>query len=138
MRMPRTPTQCNLKLPNNLQPVTRMDMNRTYGPFVHTLNKGGLKEIITAEKLRGAEAANYMANDVKAVRAYAGTFELQKKNKNWSGRNHIHIEFLTFTPPRSGLPPGYAEWCGEQLIEDHLSIKILRVVNGEGESVLVP
>jgi hypothetical protein len=112
-----------------------MDTARTYGPFVHTLNRGGLKEIVTTGKLRGAEASNHLTNDVKAVRAYVGTFEFQKKNKNWSGRLKTHIEFLTFTPPRDGLPPGYAEWSGEQLINDHLPIKVLRVLNSEGEPV---
>jgi hypothetical protein len=117
-----------------IQLVTQM---RTYGPYVHTLNKGGLNEIVTTSKLRGTEASNYMANDRRAVRAYVGTFEYQKKNKNWSGRKSIHIEFLTFVPPRSGLPPGAAEWGEELLIEGYLPIQILRVVNGEGENVNV-
>jgi hypothetical protein len=106
-----------------------------YGPFVHTLNKGGLKEIVTTEKLRGTQASNHLANDSKAVRAYVGTFEHQKKNKNWSGRLSTHIEFLSFVPPRSGLPPGYAEWTDESLVEGYLAISIQRVVNGEGEDV---
>ena len=112
-----------------------MTESRTYGPFVHTLNRGGLKEIVTAGKLRGAEAGNYLSNDRKAVRAYVGTFEHQKRNKNWSGRTSTHIEFLTFLPPRSGLPPGYAEWSEELLVGGYLPIKILRVLNGEGETV---
>jgi hypothetical protein len=112
-----------------------MAENRTYGPYVHTLNRGGLREILTTGKLRGSEASNYMANDRKAVRAYVGTFEYQKKNKNWSGRQSVHIEFLSFVPPRSGLAPGYAEWDGDLLTEGHLPIKILRVLNGEGEPV---
>jgi hypothetical protein len=112
-----------------------MDVNRTYGPFLHTLNKGGLKEIVTTGKLRGTEASNHLANDNKAVRAYVGTFEHQKKNKNWSGRLSTHIEFLSFVAPRSGLPPGYAEWNDALLTEGHLSIKILRIVNGEGEPI---
>jgi hypothetical protein len=112
-----------------------MIQEKTYGPFVHTLNKGGLKEIVTTAKLRGTQASNHLANDAKAVRAYIGTFEHQKKNKNWAGRLSIHIEFLTCLPPRSGLPPGYAEWTEESLIEGYLAISIQRVVNGEGESV---
>jgi hypothetical protein len=36
---------------------------------------------------------------------------------------------------RTGLPPGYAEWSEDQLIEGHLPIQILRIVNGEGEPV---
>mgnify|MGYP000849042494 CR=1 FL=1 len=108
---------------------------RTYGPFVHTLNKGGLNAIRTGSKLRGTNASNHMANDSIAVRAYIGTFEHQKKNKNWHGRESVHIEFTTEIPPRSGLPPGYAEWT-DGLIEGHLPIKITRVLNGEGESVL--
>lgn len=112
-----------------------MDETRTYGPFVHTINKGGLKEIVTSGKLRGAAASNNMANDSRAVRAYVGSFEHQKQNKRWSGRVSIHIEFLSFSPPRPNLPPGYAEWVDDQLIENHLAIKILRVVNGEGELV---
>jgi hypothetical protein len=111
---------------------------RTLGPFVHTLNKGGLKEIVTSGKLRGAPAANHMANDRKAVRAYVGSFEEQKKNKNWSGRISVHIEFMTSVPPRPQLPPGYAEWTEDQLSEGFLPIRILRVLNGEGEAVVTP
>jgi hypothetical protein len=114
-----------------------MTSERTYGPFVHGLNKGGLKEIITSSKLRGANAENYMANDHPAVRAYPGTFEYQKKNKNWSGRKNIFIEFLTYIPLRSGLGPGQAEWRDGELVEGYLRIKILRVVNGEGEPVSI-
>lgn len=105
-----------------------------YGPFVHTLNKGGLKEIRTTGKLRAAAASNNMANDRPAVRAYVGTFEYQRKNKNWHDRQSVHIEFTTTIPPRSGLPPGYAEWT-DTLIEGHLPIKINRVLNGAGEEV---
>ncbi|MEO6276749.1 hypothetical protein [Roseateles sp.] len=113
-----------------------MQTDMTFGPFVHTLNKGGLKEIVITGKLRGAAASNHLANDHKAVRAYVGTFEHQKKNKNWHGRVSIHIEFLSFVAPCGALPPGYAEWGEELLTEGHLPIKLLRVVNGEGESVL--
>ena len=115
-----------------------MQEPRTFGPFVHTLNKGGLNEIVTASKLRGSVASNHLANDNKAVRAYVGSFEHQRKNKRWSGRVSIHIEFLALIPPRSDLPPGYAEWTEDQLVESHLPIKILRVVNGEGEFVARP
>lgn len=112
-----------------------MTQARTYGPYVHTLNKGGLKEIVTTGRLRGTEASNNLANDRRAVRAYVGTFEQQKKNKNWSGRQSVHIEFVTSVPPRSGLSPGYAEWDDSLLVAGYLPIEILRVVNGEGEKV---
>ncbi len=113
-----------------------MSEQRTYGPFVHTLNKGGLREIVTTGKLRGTTASNHLANDSKAVRAYVGTFKHQKRNKNWSGRTSVHIEFLSYAPPRPNLPPGYAEWSDDQLIQGHLPISIVRVVNGEGESLM--
>jgi hypothetical protein len=109
--------------------------DKTYGPYVHGLNKGGLNEIMTSSKLRGTLPSNHVASDRPAVRAYVGSFELQRKNKNWSGRDKTFIEFTTRLPPRAGLPPGYAEWSDEQLIEGHLPIRILRVVNGEGEPV---
>lgn len=110
---------------------------KLYGPFIHGLNKGGLREIVNTSKLRGTSASNNMSNDSTAVRAYVGSFEYQKKNKRWSGRANIYIEFQTYTPPRCGLPPGYAEWTEESLINSYLKIKILRVVNGEGELVSV-
>ncbi|MEJ8854150.1 hypothetical protein WKW79_06205 [Variovorax robiniae] len=110
---------------------------RTFGPFVHTLNKGGLREIVTSGKLRGTPASNHLANDHLAVRAYAGSFEHQKRNKNWSGRISRHIEFVSHVAPRPGLPPGYAEWTDEQLIDGHLRIQILRVLDGEG-SIVTP
>lgn len=113
----------------------KMQEPRTYGPFVHTLNKGGLKQICISSSLKGTAASNHLANDRLAVRAYIGSFELQKKNKNWSGRQSTHIEFLSFTPPRPNLPPGYAEWDESQLQEGYLPIQILRVVNGEGEAI---
>ena len=103
---------------------------KVYGPFVHTLNKGGLQEIRTSSRLRGSAASNHMANDSIAVRAYVGSFEYQRKNKNWHGKT-IHIEFLTALPPRSGLPPGYAEWT-DNLIDGHLPIQITRVMLGDG------
>ena len=102
-----------------------------YGPFVHTLNKGGLAEIRAMSKLRGSAASNHMTNDSIAVRAYVGTFEYQKQNKNWSDARSVHIEFLTSIPPRSGLPPGYAEWT-DSLVDGHLPIQITRVLHGDG------
>ncbi|MCB1887832.1 MAG: hypothetical protein KDH20_09520 [Rhodocyclaceae bacterium] len=114
-----------------------MTDGKKYGPFVHKLNKGGLHAIVTTGKLRGAEGSNYFSNDRAAVRAYVGTFEYQKKNKNWSGRTSIFIEFMTTVPLRSGLGPGHAEWSGDELIEGYLPIQILRVLNGEGEAVPV-
>jgi hypothetical protein len=110
---------------------------RMYGPYVHQLNKGGLREIIIGGKLRGSVAGNHMANEDAAVRAYAGTFEYQQKNKNWGDRSRTYIEFMTFTPVRAGLGAGAAEWRGVQLTEGYLPIKILRVLNGAGESVPV-
>ena len=109
--------------------------SRKYGPFVHGLNKGGLGEIIASGKLRGTLGANHYANDRPTVRAYAGTFEYQKKNKNWSGRSSIFIEFTTPVPLRSGLGAGAAEWSGGDLIDGYLPISITRVVNGDGERV---
>lgn len=111
------------------------DSERTYGPFVHTLNKGGLKQIVVGQKLRGVVASNHMANDSAAVRAYVGTFEYQKKNKNWHGRVSVHLEFLTMIAPRNGLPPGYAEWSENELQDGYLPVEIIRVLNGEGEVV---
>ena len=106
----------------------------TYGPFVHKLNKGGLAEICLTSKLRGTAAGNNMANDRPAVRAYVGTFEHQQKNKNWSGKDSIYIEFLTSTPPRSGLAPGFAEWTEDGLVDGGLPIKIIRVLHGDGSA----
>jgi len=94
-----------------------------------------LKEITLIQKLRGATASNHMSNDNSAVRAYVGTFEQQKANKLWHGRDKTFIEFYTRKPHRSGLTPGYAEWCDEQLSDNHLTIKIKKVVNGEGEVI---
>ena len=108
---------------------------RLYGPYVHTLNKGGLKQIALAQKLRGATASNHMANDHAAVRAYVGTFEHQRKNKNWSSRESIHLEFMTTIAPRSDLPPGYAEWGEAELQQGYLPIQLTRVLNGAGELV---
>ena len=112
-----------------------MTKSRIFGPFVHTLNKGGLNEIRTSGKLRGTAASNHLANDSLAVRAYTGSFEHQKKNKNWHGRASVHIEFTTAFVPRPGLPPGYAEWASDELIDGYLPITITRVVNGEGEAI---
>jgi hypothetical protein len=112
-----------------------MDAIYKYGPFVHGLNRGGLKGIISESQLRGATASNHLANDRYAVRAYAGTFEEQKRNKRWSGRDKTFIEFMTMVPPRAGLPPGYAEWSDHLLMNNHLKIRILRVLNGEGEAI---
>ena len=109
--------------------------SRTYGPYVHGLNKGGLREIRATQKLRATCPANYMASDRPAVRAYVGTFEFLKKRMNWSGRDHTFIEFMTKIPSRSDLPPMHAEWTENQLVDGHLAIQILRVVNGEGEAV---
>lgn len=114
------------------------DKSYKHGPFVHSLNKGGLQQIVMSGKLRGASAGNHMANDRLAVRAYKGSFEQNKKNKRWHGRDKTYIEFMTKLPPRPNLPPGYAEWEGQQLLDNHLPIKILRVVNGEGEDVKLP
>jgi hypothetical protein len=72
---------------------------KTYGPFVHTLNRGGLREILVTSKLRGSVASNHLANDSAAVRAYVGSFEYQQRNKNWHGHQSTHIEFLSFIPP---------------------------------------
>jgi len=72
-----------------------------------------------------------MANDSIAVRAYAGTFEHHQRNKNWSGKLSVHIEFLTSIPPRSGLPPGFAEWT-DGLVDGHLPIHITRILHGDG------
>lgn len=106
-----------------------------FGPFVHILNKGGLHSIVQSASFRGTVASNNMANDDPAVRAYVGSFEHQQRNKNWSSASMTVIEFLTFTPPRPGCSPGYAEWRGEQLIDGHLAVRILRVLNGRGEPV---
>jgi hypothetical protein len=105
----------------------------TYGPYVHTLNKGGLVEIRITSRLRGSTASNNMANDSIAVRAYVGTFEHQQKNKNWSGKVSVHIEFLTSIPPRAGLNPGFAEWT-DGLIAGYLPIQITRIVHGDGSA----
>jgi hypothetical protein len=107
----------------------------THGPYVHGLNKGGLSEIWRSQKLRATSAGNHMANDRLAVRAYVGTFEHQKRNKNWSGADKTFVEFLTFTAPRSGLPPGYAEWTEGQLDGGYLRVKILRVLDGNGITI---
>ena len=112
-----------------------MDPIYRYGPYVHGLNKGGLREIILSSKLRGAAASNHMAHDRIAVRAYEGAFEYHQQNKRWSGRDKIYIEFFTMLPPRTGTPPREAEWTGPQLINDHLDVKISRVVYGSGEQV---
>ncbi|MEX1188760.1 MAG: hypothetical protein WED33_05835 [Bacteroidia bacterium] len=112
-----------------------MDPIYKYGPYVHGLNKGGLPEIIISSKLRGAAASNHMSNNNPAVRAYEGSFEFHKKNKRWQGKHKIYIEFLTKQPSRSGMPPGGAEWTGSQLTNNHLEIKILRVINGDGEEL---
>ncbi len=114
-----------------------MTTGKLYGPFVHGLNKGGLKEIVTTGKLRGAVAGNHMANDRPAVRAYTGPFERRRKIMNWSGRDRVYIEFTTEVPLRDGLAPGQAEWSDDQLIDNHLPITITRVLNGEGEPVAV-
>lgn len=114
-----------------------MDANYIHGPYVHGLNKGGLKQIISQSKLLGTSASNHMANDHPAVRAYEGTFEFHKKNKNWHGRDRVIIEFMTRQPSRGGMPPGAAEWTAGQLNNNYLDIKILRVLNGEGEQVRV-
>ena len=109
--------------------------NQTFGPFVHGLNKGGLFEIARTGGLRGAPASNNMASDSLAVRAYVGDFAYQKRNKNWSGADKSFIEFVTRVPPRSGLPPGYAEWAEEQLTDGFLTIQVLRVIDGNGNSI---
>lgn len=108
---------------------------REYGPFVHTLNKGGLRLIITSGKLKGTQPANHLASDRLAVRAYAGSFEHQRKNKNWKGKTSIHIEFMTPIPVDADLPPGWAMWSEDRLIEGYLPIRILRVVNGDGDVI---
>jgi hypothetical protein len=105
---------------------------RISGPFVHCLNKGGLEDIVRTRKLRGTVASNSMANDRPAVRAYTGTFEHQKRNKNWNGPQMTVIEFYTSTPPRPNLSPGYAEWTEEGLVDGHLSIQISKIVDGNG------
>ena len=102
-----------------------------YGPYIHTLNKGGLAEIRATSRLRATAASNNMASDRIAVRAYVGTFEYQQRNKRWSGKQTIHIEFLTSVPPRSGLPPGSAEWT-DGLVGGYLPIIITRVLHGDG------
>jgi hypothetical protein len=106
-----------------------------YGPFVHGLNKGGLDAILVTSKLKGTGASNHMASDLIAVRAYVGDFEYQRRNKNWHGREKIFIEFMTRVPPRTGLPPGYAEWSDAELVDGFLPVHVLRVLNGEGESL---
>ena len=108
---------------------------QAFGPFVHGLNKGGLFNISGTRKLRGANPSNNMASERPAVRAYAGSFEHQKAIKRWSGSDKTFIEFMTYTPPRSGLPPGYAEWSEEQLNEGFLPIHILRIVDGNGRQI---
>jgi hypothetical protein len=109
-----------------------------HGPFVHTLNKGGLREIVTSQKLRGTIPGNYLASDRLAVRAYKGSFEHQKKNKNWSGKVSVHIEFMSRIAPDTGQSPGWAVWSEDSLIQGHLPIRILRVVNGDGEVIDAP
>ena len=108
-----------------------------HGPFVHTLNKGGLQEIVTSGRLRATEPANHLASDRLAVRAHTGSFEHQKKNKNWHGRLSVHIEFMTPVPPDADPPPGWATWSDDRLLEGQLPIHILRVVNGDGELISV-
>src|SRR5882672_7592460 len=98
----------------------------TVGPFVHGLNKGGLFEIARTRQLRGTEASNNMASDRLAVRAYVGSFEHQKRIKNWSDPSKTLIEFVTQIAPRTGLPPGYAEWGEDQLVHGYLPITITR------------
>lgn len=110
---------------------------REHGPFVHTLNKGGLQQIVASGMLRGTAPANHLASDRLAVRAYTGSFEHQKKNKNWSGRLSVHVEFMTPVPPDTDLPPGWAIWSDDRLLDGHLPIRILRVLNGDGEPVSV-
>lgn len=112
-----------------------MVAEKLYGPFIQGLNKGGLKEIVTMGKLRGAAGGNNMANDRCAVRGYTGPFEIRRKIMNWNGRDRTYIEFMTNSLSRTGLVPGCAEWDGDQLIENHLPIRITRVLNGEGEAV---
>ncbi len=112
-----------------------MVAEKLYGPFVHGLNNGGLKEIVITGKLRGAVGGNNMANDRSAVRAYTGPFETRRKIVNWKGRDRTYIEFMTNSPSCTGLVPGSAEWDGDQLIENHLPIRITLVLNGEGEPV---
>jgi hypothetical protein len=107
----------------------------SYGPFVHGLNKGGLVDIVRSSSLRGVGASNNMTNDRLAVRAYTGGFEFQRKTKRWSGADKTFIEFMTDTPPRPNLPPGYAEWTEEGLNDGVLKIRILRIVDGDGNTV---
>lgn len=106
-----------------------------HGPFVHTLNKGGLTEIVSSRRLRGTAPANHLASDRAAVRAYTGSFEHQKRNKNWSGKISVHIEFMTAIAPDADLPPGWAVWSDDRLIDGYLPIRILRVVNGDGDLI---
>jgi hypothetical protein len=115
--------------------VSEITGNWMRGPYVHGLNKGGLSEIRSTQRLRATRPANTVASDRPAVRARPGTFEHVKKVMHWSGRDRTFIEFMTRVPPRPQLPPMFAEWDDDQLIDGHLPIFILRVVNGEGEPV---
>jgi hypothetical protein len=108
--------------------------NGVYGPYVHKLNKGGLHEILTTQKFRATPARG---SDIPGVRAHVGSFEKVKKKMNWSGRQDTYIEFTTEIPPCSGLPPWLAEWRENELLVGQLPIRVLGVVNGEGEPVMI-
>lgn len=102
-----------------------------YGPYVHQLNKGGLKEIVTSGKLRGTEASNNSGGIGLAVRASVGSVDYQLRNLGWKrDPEKVLIEFYAdVEPPRH---PAFAIWSEDQLSDGHLPIKISRVARGDG------
>lgn len=102
-----------------------------YGPYVHQLNKGGLKEIITSGKLKGTEASNNTGGLGLATRASKGSVEHQLRNPGWVRYpERIWIEFYTDIEPDQH--PAWAIWHEDKMTDGHLPIKISRIVRGDG------
>lgn len=109
-----------------------------HGPFVHRLNKGGLLEIVTHQRLMSTEARSN-AGGAGKVRALTGTWEDIAKRNNWLMRPvqaDLYIEFMTDDAPDSGLSPGLANWSIPE--GQYLRIKVRRVLDGLGNVLQQP
>lgn len=97
----------------------------TYGPFMHTLSKGGLDEIIRTGELRSSTARS-VAGGGDAVRAHVGSPQLP-----WKG-DVPAIEFMTYDKPRVAKYMGGDAAYWDLPEGDYLKIKIKRVVYPDG------
>jgi hypothetical protein len=108
-----------------------------FGPYVHSLNKGGLEDIVQSKRLLSTEG-RYGDEGVRALR---GSFRELYVRNNWGLRpdaSRIYVEFATVHAPNRGGPPGISAIVHWSMPAGHyLAIRITGIFDGFGEKVVV-